>query len=79
MGSLMHGGFTLTIGHEFRTRVEDLAEASRLYRNALDDFEREHGPGVEMPCARVIAGERTLRVSYNGNIYDGEMLVQEAV
>jgi hypothetical protein len=62
----------LRIGRRHRLEVTSLAEASRIYGELRDDS----GEGAStFPDGRV----GHYRISYNGRVWDGKIVVQEAV
>ena len=66
------GTLILKIGRRERVAVCSLAEASRVYGRVRD----ESGEGSStFPAGRV----GKLRISYNGRVWDGDRVVQEAV
>lgn len=62
----------LRVGRRRRINVTSLAEASRIYGELRD----ESGEGFStFPDGRV----GHYRISYNGRVWDGKLVIQEAV
>lgn len=65
----------LKIRGEKPFKVATLADASAIYQRYRD----ESGEGAStFPDGKLAVGARSLKISYNGRIWDGETLVQEA-
>ncbi len=70
--------FTLKIGSD-RFSVDSLTLASILYQELRDGIEAACGPGAERLPEGALTGEgRVYRVSYNGRIWEGSVVVMEA-
>ena len=70
---------TLHIGRK-RIPVVDLTDASNAYQIARDQYHDsdQFARGADFPEGRVIIGEQSYRISYNGRVWLDSALVMEA-
>lgn len=72
--SLNHPG-VLTIGKEVTVHVTDLRDASNAYQVARD----RTGLGCsKFPQGTLVLAGKRYRISFNGRVWDGDRVVQEA-